>query len=54
MKQIIIRVPDDLHKRLKLASVQADTSMKEVVIDALARAEQGGKPAAASNTSCKR
>ena len=39
MKQILLRkVPDDLHKKLKAAAVEAEKSMQDYIIEILARA----------------
>lgn len=35
MKQLIIEIPDDLHKELKLSSLELDISMKEYVNEIL-------------------
>ena len=41
MVNVNIEIPDDLHKRLKLASVMDSTTIKQLVIDILA--EEAGK-----------
>jgi plasmid stability protein len=39
LKQILLRkVPDDLHKKLKAAAVQAEKPMQSYIIEILARA----------------
>lgn len=38
MKQIILRnVPDDIHKKLKLAAVQAEIPMQNLIMEILTR-----------------
>jgi plasmid stability protein len=44
MKQILIRkVPDDLHKKLKAAAVQAEKPMQDYIVEILAAAMKGKK-----------
>ena len=37
MVNVNIEIPDDTHKRLKLAAVMEDTTIKQLVIDCLAQ-----------------
>jgi hypothetical protein len=44
MVNVNIDIPDDLHKRLKLASVMDETTIKQLVIDILKEAgNESGK-----------
>jgi predicted HicB family RNase H-like nuclease len=35
MKQIILRVPDEVHKNIKTAAALTEQSMQELILDAL-------------------
>ncbi len=35
MKQLIVRVPDELHRSIKTAAAVSDQSMQDIVIEAL-------------------
>ena len=41
MVHVNIDIPDDLHKKLKLASVVEDTTIKQLLVDILS--EKGGR-----------
>ena len=44
MKQILLRsVPDDLHKKVRMAALQAGISMQAFIIEAMAAAVKGKK-----------
>ncbi len=37
MRKMVVQIPEDLFKALKIRSVEADTTMKELVAEALRR-----------------
>jgi hypothetical protein len=41
MVNVNIEIPDELHKRLKLAAVLGETTIKDLVVDLLREAEHG-------------
>ena len=38
MKKLIVEIDDDLHKKLKMKAVKEDTTIKEIVSEALEKA----------------
>jgi predicted HicB family RNase H-like nuclease len=43
MVNVNIEIPDELHKRLKLAAVMDETTIKQLVIDILSENDQKAK-----------
>lgn len=43
MTNINIKIPDDVHKRLKIACAVKGISLKEAIIDAIKRKVEDGK-----------